>query len=509
MLQRSGTDSFLRESIILPGIAPTAPAVNSHVVSVAICLLIGLASWLFYSYGYIEDDAFIHLEFARSVSEGGGFAFNGHVVNGDTAPLWVMLLATLHAAGLGWIASAKVLDVLGILLALTGVWRIVRDLAVMSSSHRFLVPAAVLMIGVNPYFVHWSFSGMEAVTALGVSLWAIWATFLSFDTSWRRISMGAALLSVGPLLRPELLFLGAICGPALLYQSWRIEAKSGLTRRTIVVISLGTAMALPTLLWAAYAIHAFGAVVPTTNAAKRGGDFVSVATRLASVYLVGFGVTLALIPFVAGRLMKPRVPGIIWILLLWPLACAAFYLLDHTSVQTRYCLLSMPCFAIAVLWLLAEARSPAQASGGFAAIMVVSIVELALIVVPHVTNKVRLASNVSTAVEFIRNKLPPDAPIAVYGIGQYAFESRHPLIDMGGITRPGVLPYLNDLPGAIRWARSQGAQYYIGGDPPEADAARVFSYPEPYLGWSFQRSRYDTVTTTGIYRFTAAAVPGS
>jgi hypothetical protein len=79
------------------------------------------------------------------------------------------------------------------------------------------------------------------------------------------------------------------------------------------------------------------------------------------------------------------------------------------------------------------------------------------------------------------------------------------LIDIGGITRPGVLAYLNDLPAAIRWAQSQGAQYYIGGDPPGADAVRVFSYSEPFLGWSFHRAQYDTVTTTGIYRLGAAA----
>jgi hypothetical protein len=496
---------LLREEVMLPGVASTAPAVNSHVVAVASCLLIGMASWFFYGYGYIEDDAFIHLEFARSVSEGHGFSFNGQLINGDTAPLWVLLLVAIHAGGLGWIAAAKVLDAFGVMLALAGVWRIARDLAGIGTVHRFLAPAALVAISVNPYFVHWSFSGMEAVTALGVSLWAIWATFSPLDPNWRRVWVAAVLLSVGPLLRPELLLLAAVIGPALLYQSWRLQRESGPARRLVVVIALGALMALPTLLWAAYAIHAFGAMVPTTNAAKRGGDLVSVAIRLASVYVVGFGVVFAILPFVARRLIKPQVPILIWVLLIWPLACAAFYLVDHTAVQTRYCLLSMPCFAMAVLWLLTENHPPAWARIGFAAIMVVSILESALMVFPHVTNKVRLVKNVSSAVEFIRDKLPPDAPIAVYGIGQFAFESRHPLIDIGGITRPGVLPYLNDLPAAIRWAKSQGAQYYIGGDPAEADAVLVFSYSEPFLGWSFHRSQYDTATTTGIYRFTAAA----
>jgi hypothetical protein len=507
MLQRSTADRFLRESVTLPGVSPAAPAVNYPIGVVTFFLVIGVASWFFYSYGYIEDDAFIHLEFARSLSEGHGFAFNGQPVNGDTAPLWVMLLAAFHGMGLGWIASAKTLDALGILLALGGVWRIAHDLARSTPPHPYLVPATLLMLSVNPFFVHWSFSGMEAVTALGVSLWAIWSAFSSDEMSWRRAWLGAILLSIAPLLRPELVLLATISGPALLYKSWQLGSKSNLALQIIMVISLGVMMALPTLIWAAYAIHFFDAILPTTNAAKRGGGFVPVAIQLASVYLVGFGVTLGLIPFVAKRLTMPGVPLIIWVLLLWPLACAAFYLVDHTSVQTRYCLLSMPCFALAVLWLLAEARSPALLRGGFAAIMIVSIVELAMIVFPHVANKVKVVKNVSGAVEFIRDSLPPGAPIAVYGIGQLAFESRHPLIDIGGITRPEVLPYLGDQAATIRWAKAQGAQYYIGGDPPEPDAVRLFTYSEPFLGWSFHRSRYDTATTTAIYRFPTPASP--
>ena len=503
MFQRSGAERFPNDAAV-PADVTAAPAIDAFFGAVVLCLLVGMTWWLIYSYGYIEDDAFIHLEFARSVSEGRGFVFNGMLVNGDTSPLWVLLLTTVHTVGFGWIASAKILDMLGILVALTGTWRIAHDLARTGTSLRFLVPAALLVVSVNPYFVHWSFSGMEAVTALGISLWAIWSAFAPLGLSTRRATTGALLISVAPLLRPELLLLGAMCGPVLLHQFWRLNTKSTLTQRLLMTIPWGVVMALPTLLWAGYAIHSFGAPVPTTNAAKRGGDLISIATHLSSVYLLGFGVVFAIFPFVARRLMRPHVPLVIWALLLWPLACAAFYLVDHTLVQTRYCLLSMPCFAIAVLWLLAEVTSPAWAWRGLAAMMTAAIATLVLIVYPHVSNKVRLVKNVSDAVAFIRDNIPPGAPIAVYSIGQFAFESRHPLIDIGGITRPDVLPYLSDLPAAIRWAKSQGAAYYIGGDPPEPDAERVFSYSEPFLSWSLDRSRYDTATTTGIYRFATA-----
>ena len=53
--------------------------------------------WFIHAWHYWEDDAYIHLEFARNVAAGHGFAFNGRVVAGDTAPLWVLLLAGVHA----------------------------------------------------------------------------------------------------------------------------------------------------------------------------------------------------------------------------------------------------------------------------------------------------------------------------------------------------------------------------------------------------------------------------
>ena len=81
--------------------------------------------------------------------------------------------------------------------------------------------------------------------------------------------------------------------------------------------------------------------------AKRGGPLAAVAPRLASVYAAGFLATLVLFPVAAAvrLLQRKRVPAPVWVLILWPALCAVFYLADHTIVQTRYCLLSMPCLS--------------------------------------------------------------------------------------------------------------------------------------------------------------------
>src|ERR1700704_2241029 len=106
--------------------------------------------WLVFSYGYIEDDAYIHLEFARSIAEGHGFSFNGRQVNGDTAPLWVVFLVAIHPIGFTWMAAAKFLCGTGVLTALSGVWRVASDIAGAAPPQSYLPIAALVLTAVNP-----------------------------------------------------------------------------------------------------------------------------------------------------------------------------------------------------------------------------------------------------------------------------------------------------------------------------------------------------------------------
>jgi hypothetical protein len=457
-------------------------------------------SWFVFSYAYIEDDAFIHLEFARSVAEGHGFSFNGLVTNGDTAPLWVLVLVALHALGIEWLVCAKLACALGFISTVLAVVYTARDLTLRESRFRRLAPAAVAVTVLNPFFVHWSFSGMESVTAIGVSLWAIRAAFVR-PASWSGSVLSAVLLGIGPLLRPELLLLAAIGGPVVLWRYWRGAQSESAMLRWARLAGLAALMALPVALWCVYAQLTFGSPIPNTNMAKRGGPLAEIAPRLASVYCAGFPVILALFPLAAVvHLLKgKRAPAAIWILALWPVLCVAFYLADHTLVQTRYCLLSMPCLGLVTLWLIEDRGSRMLLPLGTAVTVLVSVVTLGLTVVPHVQNKketVRLFAQIGT---YVHDHMPSDAPVAVYAIGELAFTSRHPLVDIGGITRPSVIPYLSDPQATLAWAKRNGARYFISGAPPEAGAVPVYSTSMPFLGWTFKHSLYRTTEPFNVY----------
>ena len=193
-------------------------------------------------------------------------------------------------------------------------------------------------------------------------------------------------------------------------------------------------------------------------------------------------------------------PPPVLILLIWPVACLIFYLADHTMVQTRYCLLSMPGVSIATLWLIDDSDRPLLLRARAALMVLVSVVTLWIAVIPHVENKkegVRILSDLSA---FIRDRIPRGAPVAVYAIGEIAFESRQPLVDTGGITRPGVIPYLNDPQATLRWAKENGAQYFIGSGAPEPGAIPVFSAAMPFFGWTLHRSLYRMTEPIVVYK---------
>jgi hypothetical protein len=101
---------------------------------------------------------------------------------------------------------------------------------------------------------------------------------------------------------------------------------------------------------------------------------------------------------------------------------------------------------------------------------------------------------------FLRDRVPPDAPVAVYAIGEIAFESRHPLVDTGGITRPSVIPFLGDPRATLAWAKRNGARYYITSSAPEPGAVSVFSVSMPYFGWTFSRTAYRTTQPLALYQ---------
>ncbi|MDR3745169.1 MAG: hypothetical protein P4K80_03440 [Acidobacteriaceae bacterium] len=513
-----------------------APLRQSRSSRIAIALLALATLWCLYWFvharHYWEDDAYIHLEFARSLAAGRGFSFNGHVVAGDTAPLWVFLLAGIHSLIPDWLVAGKLLSALGVALGLSGAYAFARRLAakLLPPQTAAIFPAAVVLLVVaNPYFCYWAYSGMEPLAASGLAFFAVLAATRD-RPSIKSFLIASLLTGLAPLLRPEMIFLTALLALPLLAQWRRIPVRPSSLSRPTAFLSGLLLLVGPTVLWSLYSLHAFGHLLPNTNAAKRAAASDSILRHLLSIYSFGFPLILCgLLAGVAYLLMRPAsvrrslaaaiatefrssvaneaahhahsLPLAGWIFLLWPAIATLFYIANHTYVQTRYILVTAPGLTLVIL-ILALQASRHTGRVLYAAALIAALAVSLISVRPFIRNKAINCQITASLGEYMRDRLLPEAPVAVYSIGEIAFVSQHPIIDIGGITRPGAIPYLNAPPETmLGWARTQGAQYFIG-ERPEPNAILVFAADQRFIGWSLHPALYDTTNSLELWKLT-------
>ncbi len=469
--------------------------------------------WFVHALGYWEDDAYIHLEFARSVATGHGFSFNGHVVYGDTSPLWVWLLTVVHRVLPGWMTAGKTLTALAAVFALSGAFVFARSVTPgLAPGARSVFAAVMVLIFVtNPYFGYWAFSGMEALAAAGLVCWGA-AALARRPLSPVRFLLGALAAGLAPLLRPEMSFFTLLLGLLLLVRC--VQMPVSLSRRLALLLAGLVLAAGPAILWSLYALRTFGMVVPNTNAAKRAGPHDSVALRLVNLYTFGFPVIVLGLVLLAAwavwyllggrRRGAAPVTGLLhaggWLLFVWTGLNCIFYVADHTYVQTRYIFVTAPVLTIALLAIAAQ-RWPAVYRALAAFALVFGLAISARTTWPLIHNKVEVDRVYARLAAFLRT-LPPDAPVAHYSIGEAAFLSGHPIIDTGGITRPSIIPFLGDGGDDRRmnWIYGQGARFEVVDHAPVPGATLVWSRDLPSTGWFLNPAGYQTKELLQVWK---------
>ncbi len=507
---------------------------NGSFLFVTLVWLVYLTGLFLVTFTYIEDDAYIHLEFARNVVAGNGFAFKGNLTFGDTSPLWVLLTAGLYRVVGDWLWAIKGMTIIGTLICVSGAFVLARKVARNSSRARILAYLFPTLVIINPYFVFWVASGMEAVLALGITFWLAWLSLFA-DRSPRKLAIFSLVAGLAPLIRPE---LGILALQGVVILGWRgyTSSKAGTIRFPPNRLFLyATLLVLPTLLWSVYAWSSFGTIIPSTVAAKRllpetGPVTLSTGlVRLGQLLLVGFGLESAIVGvagvvFVTG-VIKNAPAGLlaeegdhghkakVICLLLWPASLFVLYLLNLTATQTRYVLVVGPFITLAALWTLdrwlnqnglgknALHRVLFSAVVGLIAVAYAGV-DLASVRF-HLANKMQLIAQIQKMTEFVRFGIPHDAPIAVYGMGQIAFETPNPIIDQGGLTMPDAQSFLTEPQQMFEWAKKRGARYFVSGAPLSEELEPVFQVTTPYVGWKFGETSYAERGTLVLSRLVA------
>ncbi len=197
------------------------------------------------------DDTYIHLVYARNLSEQGVLMFNrpGEAGVGTSSFLWVLLLAGGHLLGIPLEIVAKAIGI----LSLAGMGCIMYALLRPSLPARQSLIAALLVVG-SGNIVWFALSGMETTLFLCLGLFAL---LLYRRGRWAWLGIVLGLLA---LTRPEGLAMAASVG---LMEVWRARR---IPRGLVVAAVICAALSLP---WYIYLYGRTGSLLPTSALGKQ------------------------------------------------------------------------------------------------------------------------------------------------------------------------------------------------------------------------------------------------
>ena len=420
--------------------------------------------------GYVTDDTFIHLQYARHLAQGHGLVFNvGEHVYGCTSPLWAILIADFMALGVDGLLAARLLGAVSTLASVALFLQLMRR-TLRTPELRAL--ATVTWAG-HAWMLRWSLSGMETPLAVALTL----AGFVAFTEGgqWgsRPVRTGA-LWSLAALTRPEAVFLLALWGMFLTVDA---DNRDGLRRLLLGLLP-------PALIYGAWLVQArifFGTFWPETLTAKAaggGGMALGLSNLWRQIKIVGAtdGVLAALLVlglvFGAPRRPTGRVIAQRLLPLTWLIGVPALYVARGVPVLSRYLVPMLPVLAW-LAWRAAErwwigreavarpgetvAEVPADPGRVRRAVAMGAVVAaLALAqnlgvyrgaVLPQVRSfSAGLKGSLVAWGRWIDRYTAHDAVIATPDIGAIGYFGRRRVLDLGGLITPRMIPLLERQP---------------------------------------------------------------
>jgi hypothetical protein len=402
--------------------------------------------------GYLTDDTFIHLQYARHLADGSGLVFNvGERVYGCTSPLWVTLLADGMLLGLDGLSVARAIGFVSTLLSVGLFLQLLR---------RTVNDPAIRAIGTvvwagHAWMIRWSLSGMETPLAVALTL----AGFVAFTEGrqWgaRPVRTGA-LWALAALTRPEAGLLLLLWGAALL-----IDTETRDSLRRLVAGALPPAIIYGS--WLLFARFYFGTFWPQTLVAKSVGS-QSMATHLDNAWrqVRVFGATdgvllLALFVGMVGaarwRAVRPSAQRFIpWA---WALGLPILYVTRGVPVLSRYVVPLMPVTAwlawrAVERWWMGDQPTPARRRRGLvlasalgALVLAQNLIVYRTAVLPQVrTFTPALEGSLARWGRWFHDHTPADAVIATPDIGAIGWFSERRVVDLAGLVTPEMVPFL-------------------------------------------------------------------
>lgn len=388
------------------------------------------------------DDAWIHFQYARNLSQGDGFSYvPGVPTPGSTAPLWTLLLAGIGLFTDDFLLPAMLLSVALFLLTIWLTYRLTLDL----THHVGVSLLAAAGLAVTGRMLWASWSAMEVTLFTALSVGAVWAY------QRRGLAGGTAVLfALASQTRPEghVLFALAVADTVLAW-CWPYSEKrpSSPWRQLFIAVLIYGAIQLP---YALFSLSVTGRPLPNTFYAKaRQSAWYSWRTLRETLqyHWQDNWLTLLLLPFGLPALWRcNRLVGG-WLVGLWLLLPFIVPFLWHHGRYTMPLVpFQMITAAVGLHWLANRFGCKRQA-------VWLAVAGLWLMVglwtAPYWAGMLgynaREILQIDVALgEWLAASVPADETIALDDIGAIVFLGPRPIVDLNGLVSPEMWPVLDD-----------------------------------------------------------------
>ena len=299
---------------------------------------------------FIQDDAFISFNYARSLVEGNGLTWFGTRVEGYTNFLWVLWNALgmrlgaepMHWSWLGGIAS--------FLFAMIAIVKISRA----AFGEMRIRVLALILFATNFTMSAYATGGLETMlqaALLALAMGQLYEMRGSEERSGRQLPVLSLILTFAILTRLDSALPAAVIGFFAVLRARRLRVSAG---------SLGVAVAIPLVLlgsWAAWKLAYYGSLLPNTFYAKAPGGSIGVDGLR---YLWRFFHWYMLWPFLAlgliSLVVRPKPGGldlkpIVTVVLTW---MAYVVWVGGDFMEFRFLVPIGPFIFILLAWLILE-----------------------------------------------------------------------------------------------------------------------------------------------------------
>lgn len=370
------------------------------------------------------DDAYIYFRYADHLVEGHGWRYNlvGETGNAATSPLYVMLLASLHAVGVPLGAAARTLAAAGLGAAAWFGYLTFRMYGRPAATVPFMAILLAAPVGLPQV-------GMETSLFVGMAI----ATVYLFATR-RMATLGVALVAL-TAIRGD----GAILAAGYVLAAWMQDRE--------VPWRLVTTGALVGSGWAVLQLAIVGQLVPTTMGGKVAQatsglwpGFAEGVARKAVENPLWWAVVVA--TAAVGAVMLPRRR--------W--RSAAPFVAGTVAAAVAYQALGVAFYGWylgPVVAMLAFFAGWSAASGSSARLAVMTVLFVATAQLQPPPAGLQPIDDYEVAGDWIAANTPTDATVAAAEIGVIGWRSERCMVDFLGLLDPAAADHLAD--GDFSW----------------------------------------------------------